>query len=279
MANASAFGFSGYDPIGSFKENALNSAFAQGNSYLSSANSFAWNGKDLRRNVRYQKKLMRFQQQMNQQNARWNALNMPSFNKQGLQDAGINPLLAYGSINSGGAGEVAVPAGPADTSYEPGQSYQSSATNGFDAEQFFKGKNGRKLGEATLNMAQANATKAAAEAHSAVAKADADAEDDWTRKVIGRIRNEAMFAAEPGDDGYEGRYEDYLNRFVTPHDVSTKVSWKKAMEQYNYERDKFDRDVYMNSALRAKMLDGRDTLVEGVKAVSGLKKPKVIHKK
>lgn len=54
MATVSGFGFSGVDH--------LNTLFEQ---QVNGMNSFAWNGKDMRRNMRYQKRMMRFQQDMN----------------------------------------------------------------------------------------------------------------------------------------------------------------------------------------------------------------------
>lgn len=81
MANWQALTFGGFDPIGT-----------EGQSRM----SFAWNGKDLRRNVRYQKRLIRFQNEQSKAMSLWSAKEMPSATMQGLKSAGLNPLLAAG---------------------------------------------------------------------------------------------------------------------------------------------------------------------------------------
>lgn len=61
-----------------------------------SAMSFAWNGKDLRRNIRYQKRMIRFQNEQSKGLSLWSAQNMPKATMEGLKSAGLNPLLAAG---------------------------------------------------------------------------------------------------------------------------------------------------------------------------------------
>lgn len=68
----------------------------QGMRYANSQQQFAWNGKDLRRNVRFQKRMIRFQNEQSKAMSLWSAQNMPKATMDGLKSAGLNPLLAAG---------------------------------------------------------------------------------------------------------------------------------------------------------------------------------------
>lgn len=86
--------------LGAVGTAAASAAASQGAKYgmneLGNMASFAWNGKDLRRNVRYQKKMIRFANEQTKGMSLWSAKEMPAATMQGLKSAGLNPLLAAG---------------------------------------------------------------------------------------------------------------------------------------------------------------------------------------
>lgn len=108
MANVSAFGFSGYDPIMSFVEGSVNGYFDR---------------KSEERAFRNQLKLMREQYQYAQRYAE----NSPSWNVKGLRAAGLNPILAAAGGSFGGGSVPSVPStsshrtssGHGDAHYDP----------------------------------------------------------------------------------------------------------------------------------------------------------------
>lgn len=110
MANWQALTFGGWAPFET-----------QGESQM----SFAWNGKDLRRNVRYQKRMIRFQNEQSKAMSLWSARQMPSATMQGLKAAGLNPLLA-----AGGNTNVAPTVASSAASVPYSESYDNSGTVG-----------------------------------------------------------------------------------------------------------------------------------------------------
>ena len=99
MANASAFGFSGYDPLGSSAEGLINTGFGQWNNRL---NSKRYN-KSFRQNAA-------FMAQLEYDYSRRYAENTPSWLRAGYENAGFNPILVatqglggLGSTNPSGA--------------------------------------------------------------------------------------------------------------------------------------------------------------------------------
>lgn len=124
MATASAFGFSGWDPIGTI-----------GDAAVQGATNFAWNGKDMRRNIRYQKKMMNFQSDLNQKNQIWTARNMPKETVQGLRDAHLNPLLAFSDF-SGLASSGAMGVSPSTVGGGSSAPSFSNFDSGFDSGAF-----------------------------------------------------------------------------------------------------------------------------------------------
>lgn len=89
-----------------------------------SAQSFAWNGKDLRRTVRYQKRMIRFQNQQNREQASWSAKEMPSLQMAGLRAAGLNPIL---SVTGSGGFSTPDAASASAADVGGGESYERSS--------------------------------------------------------------------------------------------------------------------------------------------------------
>lgn len=100
---------------------ALKSAQDSGNNYLQSANSFSWNGKDMRRNIRYQKRMITWQNDQTKAMSLWSAHNMPAATMKGLKSAGLNPLLA-----AGGSTNIAPTVASSAATVPYSESYESS---------------------------------------------------------------------------------------------------------------------------------------------------------
>lgn len=137
MATISGFGFSGLDHFGTLYEQGLNLGANALSSYLNSKQSFAANGKDARRNLRYTKRLIRFQNEQSKGLSLWSAHNMPSATMQGLRAAGLNPLLAAGG-NTNVAPMVASSAesAPYSESYTPGNAPVIDASSSGPSDMF-----------------------------------------------------------------------------------------------------------------------------------------------
>lgn len=123
MAQISGLGFSGVDH--------LNTGFEHLMRGLDSQQSFAWNGKDLRRNLRYQKKMIRFQNEQTKGMSLWSAKEMPAATMAGLKAAGLNPLLAAGgSTNVAPTVASSASSVPYSESYQPTNYDFSSGSSG-----------------------------------------------------------------------------------------------------------------------------------------------------
>lgn len=138
MATASAFGFSGWDPIGSFGESSLNSAFASRNA--KDANDMAMD------NLREQLKLQ-------YQYANAYSVNSPSWRVEGLRKAGLNPILAAGNSSP-----ILPSVSPVQTSIP---TLPSNSHGGFDNSAFQLAKLAKKQAKANLDLtnSQAEATR------------------------------------------------------------------------------------------------------------------------
>lgn len=139
MAIASAFGFSGWDPIGSFGESLLNSAFS---TYLGN--------KSASKSVSNAKKLAQFQYDLSHQYA----LNAPTWNVAGLRNAGLNPILATGNPSA-----VNMPSmQPVSPDY---QFHPSNSSGGFDNSAFQAAKLAFRQARANVDLtnSQADATR------------------------------------------------------------------------------------------------------------------------
>lgn len=130
MAIASAFGFSGWDPIGSFGESSL----AMHNS----------------------RRMMRYAYKMSSKYA----LNSPSWNVQGLRNAGLNPILA---ASRGSFGDALQPNTPNGDLSHSGASVDSSLLTRKNENRLLEAQasTARKQGDAA--MVQAEAAKSNAE--------------------------------------------------------------------------------------------------------------------
>lgn len=139
MAIASAFGFSGWDPIGSFGESLLNSAFS---SYLGN--------KSASKSVSNAKKLAQFQYDLSHQYA----LNAPSWNVEGLRNAGLNPILATGNPSAVNMPSMQ-PVAP-DYQFSP-----SNSAGGFDNSAFQAAKLAFRQARANVDLteSQSEATR------------------------------------------------------------------------------------------------------------------------
>lgn len=139
MAIASAFGFSGWDPLGSFGEGLLNSGFS---TYLGNKSS----KKALQNAIA----LAQYQYNMSKQYA----LNSPSWNVEGLRNAGLNPILATGNPSA-----VNMPAmQPVSPDYE---FHPSTSSGGFDNSAFQIQKVAMRQARANVDLtkSQADATR------------------------------------------------------------------------------------------------------------------------
>lgn len=152
MSNWSALTFGGWDPLGTMGE---------------SQTSFAWNGKDLRRNVRYQKKLIRFQNQQNREQASWSAKEMPSLQMAGLSQAGLNPILAVtgsGGFHTDSAASASSANVPSSESFVSGDhtSIKGPSSVSEFTNAFLPSKTTKKVveGEVSSRLAEGKATQA-----------------------------------------------------------------------------------------------------------------------
>lgn len=154
MANWQALTFGGWAP-----------AETQGESAM----SFAWNGKDLRRNIRYQKRMIRFQNEQSKAMSLWSAHQMPSATMKGLRDAGLNPLLA-----AGGSTNVAPAVASSAASVPYSESYAADgSTNGMsgDVNSLVDLFSGTSSLQRKARKSVANATIASSSANEAEQKA------------------------------------------------------------------------------------------------------------
>lgn len=173
MSMFSAFGFSGYDPIGSLMENQDNTLWGQMN------NTF--NGM---RDWYYAKKASARQAALQWEYQKKAALEMPTLQRQGLIAAGFNPLLA---ISKG----IASPSPMSVSASSPiSGGHVPSAPNGsagFDAQQFFSARNARRLTDATVKIAEANADKASNEAAEVAARTDKIKDETGSKTWLGKL--------------------------------------------------------------------------------------------
>lgn len=149
MATVSAFGFGGTDHLNTFFEHKMND--------LSSAQSYKWNGRDLRRQIAYQKKMIEFQNEQSKGMSLWSAYNMPAATMRGLKSAGLNPLLA-----AGGSTNVAPVVASSAASVPMSESYQQSGSD-------FSSHAGGSLADAVRLFSSSGRSARAAEMESAKA--------------------------------------------------------------------------------------------------------------
>ncbi len=173
MSMFSAFGFSGYDPIGSAMENTDNTMWGQMN------NTF--NGM---RDWYYAKKASARQAALQWEYQKKAALEMPTLQRQGLLAAGFNPLLAIANgIHSPSSMSVSA-SSPISGGSVPSAPNGSA---GFDAQQFFSAKSFKKLTDATVKTAEANADKASNEAAEVAARTDKIKDETGSKTWLGKL--------------------------------------------------------------------------------------------
>lgn len=139
MATASAFGISGWDPFGSTGENFLNSAFS---TYLGN--------KSASKSVSNAKKLAQIQYDFSRQYS----LNSPSWNVEGLRNAGLNPILATGNPSAVNM--------PSMQPVAPGYQFSpSNSPGGFDNSAFQAQKLAFRQARANVDLteSQSDATR------------------------------------------------------------------------------------------------------------------------
>lgn len=147
MSLFSAFGFSGFDPLGSLGEGLLNQHFARQQADYTSA--------------------------LNYKYAQQSALELPSLQRQGLERAGYNPLLA---VMNGGVAAPMMGNGSSAMSHVTG-----SGTGGFDADAFGASKQSMRLHRALADTAVADAASAKAMSKADIASARLERELDDAR--------------------------------------------------------------------------------------------------
>lgn len=114
-------------------------------------------------NYQYSKSLTGHQMRVQRSADKWNALNLPSLQVQGLENAGINPMLAYGSLNNSAA---SISQGRADFDLgSPGSSF-SSAHSASKQRELMDSQISESKARAALSAsaAQLNSAKATSEA-------------------------------------------------------------------------------------------------------------------
>lgn len=140
MSMASAFGFSGWDPVGSYGEGSLNSYFWNRNAKESSARQLA-SSKDF---------------------STWSATQLPSLQVQGLKAAGLNPILAAPNSIGGGAQTLSAPSG-----YDGG----ADSRNGFSASDFQKSVLAKRSAKLDVDAQAIDNVSRLADAESAISSA------------------------------------------------------------------------------------------------------------
>lgn len=182
MAIASAFGFSGWDPIGSFGESALNSAFS---TYLGN--------KSASKSLKNAQKLARYQYDLSHQYA----VNAPSWNVEGLRNAGLNPILATGNPSA-----VNMPSmQPVSPDY---QFHPSNSSGGFDNTAFQIQKLATKQARANIDLTKSQAQAVKQNAESSKENAESSKWVVYDAKHIGASHFMVRFLGKIGEGGYSG---------------------------------------------------------------------------
>lgn len=162
MANWSAWGFSGYDPIGSAMEATTNTLFAQLNNQL---NSWRFNHDS--------KKLAKYNAQLQYQYARRYAQNSASWLREGYEKAGFNPILVA-TQGLGGLGSMS-PSGSAFSGSEAGM--PGNSTYGFDPEEFAKSCLALEQAKANVDVTKSSAENQRSQGEAAKLNAETN---QWT---------------------------------------------------------------------------------------------------
>lgn len=261
MSMFSAFGFSGYDPIGSLMENQDNTLWGQMN------NTF--NGM---RDWYYAKKASARQAALQWEYQKRAALEMPTLQKQGLIAAGFNPLLA---ISKGIASPSSM---PVSTSSPISGGHVPSAPNGsagFDAQQFFSALNARKLTDATVKSAEVDsAVKASqvalnaqrileskASAFESASRVERNARDSRYPGPLGQLARTLQSAFEDGRKGFKilnQQAADALSDAIhsAKDAISARIQYSKKHDVHANENAKAHREKGLrNSSIMERKYD------------------------
>lgn len=161
MSMASAYGFSAWDPIGSFGEGSLNSYFWNKNAKESSARQLA-SSKDF---------------------STWSATQLPSLQVQGLKAAGLNPILAAPNSIGGGAVTLSAPSG-----YDGG----ADSRGGFSASDFHQSLLAKRSAKLDVDAQAIDNVTRLADAESSVSSAQ---QEKLKTDILARAakRDETLF--------------------------------------------------------------------------------------
>ena len=211
-------GGSGYDPTSSIVESFINNGF--GNMISGYVGNY------------FGKKSSKKQMQMAVDFARWQALNMPKLTKQGLIDAGYNPLLALGGSFGGGSS-------PAMFSAYQHMANHSSTSSGGVSVTPYEGKQKK----AAANVAEEESKQS--ELQTEILKMEKDAQASET----------SARAAQAFVDEIEAEATSKALTGVLPEVyVDGKPTYRtSAMQSKQFDRlvekleNQIDRDAYMNS--------------------------------
>lgn len=142
MANASAWGFSGYDPWGSTLEGSINTGFSQLNNHFNS-----------KRFKKDSQALAAYNAALEYSYAQKYALNSPSWLRAGYENAGFNPILVA-TQGLGGLGSMS-PSGSGFSGLTSGM--PSNSSNEFDNEKFVASKLALKQAKANIYATESSA--------------------------------------------------------------------------------------------------------------------------
>lgn len=237
MATFSFGPISGYDPVGSAIEGGVNAGF----SALSSASNFAWNGKDLRRNVRYQKKMIRFQNEQNRAQAAWSAKEMPSLQMAGLRAAGLNPILSVtgaGGFHTESAASAPGANIPSSESYVAPE-HSASTVNGISGsfDDVLRFLNPSKQKEVVKSSQSAAVSEAKArEARAETDKVKAEEERKFVKYNVEqgsrRIRSDAELSEHNATTAGLQAFVDEQRKHFLMYWLTSRLPFDEAVEHY-----------------------------------------------
>lgn len=226
MASFSAFGFSGWDPLGSFGQGVLSNYF----------------GKKSAKQALFQQIGL----------AKWQAKNMPSWQKEGLIKAGYNPLLALDTV-----GSQALPS--AFTGWMP--SVGTDTVGGFDNQSFASQKAAKSLKQSEVSTARSAARSAHWEAYQREQNAQASRieletlrDEASARQTLARVDElEALATLDAlvGQEGYRMNSDDYFDEGGKAARHFSRGFLTKGKTGYDNLRRKIfnqiERDAFRNS--------------------------------
>lgn len=228
MATFSFGPISGFDPIGTTLESGINSSA-----------SFAWNGKDLRRNVRYQKRMLRFQNEQNRSQAAWSAKEMPSLQMAGLRAAGLNPILAVtgsGGFRTDSASSASGVGLPSSESYVESSGSSVSGLTGSldDVLKFLEPGKQKEVVRSSQSAAVSEAK--AREARAETDKVKAEEERKFIKSNLEtsfrRLRSDTELSEHNATTAGLRAFVDEQRRHFLEYWLATRLPFDDALERY-----------------------------------------------